>query len=334
MTRSYRATVLGSPVVLCFLAIVGFSIKGESQELRKVYVATPVASPNSSAFVIAKEKGYYRDEGLAVELIGMAGAVAAQALIGRNVTFSTLGGAGLPPILRGAPLRFLFTTFNRPMFWLYAKQGIRSIKDLKGRRVGVANIGSGPDLLLRALLKNNGLDGGRDVTIMAVGSSRDRFVALQTGIVEAAMLALPVNFLAQEAGFHQLFSFIAQVDLVELQGSVLAHEQLIKAEPVLVERFLRASLKGLYYFRNKRFESISVLTRLLKVNEDRAGRIYDMILPGVTRDGSLDEEMQKKSLEHVMARVGLIDTPSLTKIFDFSRTTKVREELQALGWRP
>lgn len=51
-----------------------------------------------------------------MQLIVMPSAIGTQALIGGNVKFSTVGGAGLLPILRGAPLRFLFATFNRPMF--------------------------------------------------------------------------------------------------------------------------------------------------------------------------------------------------------------------------
>jgi len=75
----------------------------------------------------------------------MPSAVGTQALIGGNVKFSTVGGAALLPALRGAPLRFLFTTFNRPMFWLYAKSDIRSVDALKGKKVGVSSLGSGPD---------------------------------------------------------------------------------------------------------------------------------------------------------------------------------------------
>ena len=79
-----------------------------------------------TAFAVARERGYYRQEGLDVQLVVMPSGLGTQALLGGNVKFSTAGGAGLMPILRGAPVRFMFTSFSRPMFWLYSRSDIRS----------------------------------------------------------------------------------------------------------------------------------------------------------------------------------------------------------------
>src|SRR4029077_13697416 len=126
-------------------ALILFWLPAAAQEPAKVPVQIPAITPAATAFVVARERGYYRQEGLDVQLIVMPSAIGTQALIGGNVKFSTAGGAGLLPILRGAPLRFLFTTFNRPMFWLYAKPDIRSVAALKGKKVGISSLGSGPD---------------------------------------------------------------------------------------------------------------------------------------------------------------------------------------------
>ena len=168
-----------------------------AQDLLNVPVAIPAVSPAATTFVVARDRGYFREEGLDVQLIVMPSAVGTQALIGGNVKFSTVGGAGLLPTLRGAPLRFLFTTFNRPMFWLYAKSDIRSVEALKGRKVGVSSLGSGPDSLLRDLLKKHGLEGGRDVVILPMGAGTARFHALQAGSIDAAVLSIPSNFIGQ-----------------------------------------------------------------------------------------------------------------------------------------
>ena len=319
--------------ILAVVILLAFPSWGGSQKLRKIHVAIPAVSPASTTFMVAKERGYYRDESLEAELIVMPAATAMQALIGGNVEFATVGGAGLPPVLRGAPVRFLFTTFNRPMFWLYSKPDIRSIKDLRGKKVGVSSLGSGPDSLLRDLLKRHGMEGGRDVVIMPMGAGIARFVALRAGSVEGAMLSIPSNFMAEEAGFRELVSFIKQ-DLVELQGSIVVREGLLESDPVLVEKFVRASLKGLLYFRNNRSGTTSILSRFLRVKEDLSGRIYELILPGATPDGTISEETQRKSLEHILERVGLRESPPLGRIFDYSLTKKARDELQEKRWMP
>jgi NitT/TauT family transport system substrate-binding protein len=244
-----------------------------------------------------------------------------------------VGGAGVLPILRGAPLRFLFATFNRPMFWLYAKPNIRSLEDLKGKRVGVSSFGSGPDSLLRDLLKKHGIEGGRDVPILAIGSGTARFQALEAGSVDAAMLSIPSNFMAKDAGYRELISFIDQ-EWVELQGSIVATEQLLASDPGLVEKFVRASLKGLLYAREQRLETIAILARFLRTREEVAAKIYDVMRPGMTSDGTVSEELQRRSFEHVLGRAALKEPPRLEKIFDYSLTLKVKQELQSKGWKP
>ncbi|HVO92112.1 MAG TPA: ABC transporter substrate-binding protein, partial [Terriglobales bacterium] len=284
-----------------------------AQELVKVPVQIPAITPAATAFAVARDRGYYRQEGLDVQLVVMPSAIGMQALLGGNVKFSTAGGAGLLPILRGAPVRFMFTTFSRPMFWLYSRPDLRTVESLKGKKVGVSSLGSGPDSLLRELLKTRGLEGGRDVAILAVGSGTARFVALQAGSVDAAMLSIPANLLAQEAGFRELISFIEQ-EWIELQGTVNVTDQLLASDPGLVEKFVRATLKGFIHFRDQRARTLEILTRFLKTKEDAVTRIYDLMSPSLTQDGIVSEAIQRKSLEHVVDRAGLKQPPRLDKI--------------------
>ena len=84
-------------VLFLFLALFGSSSRAEAQQLKKVHAAIPAITPAAAPFAIAKDRGFYREEGLDVDLIVMPSAVGIQALIGGNVNFSTQGGAGLLP---------------------------------------------------------------------------------------------------------------------------------------------------------------------------------------------------------------------------------------------
>lgn len=319
--------------ILIVVALLCVASNNNAQELVKTPVQIPAITPAATAFAVARDRGYYRQEGLDAQLIVMPSALGTQALLGGNVKFSTAGGAGLLPILRGAPIRFMFTTFSRPMFWLYSRSDIRSVENLKGKKVGVSSLGSGPDSLLREILKKHGLDGGRDVAIMPVGSGTARFFALQAGTVDAAMLSIPANLMAQDAGFRELVSFIDQ-EWIELQGTINVTDHLLASDPTLVEKFIRATLKGFIHFRDLRSQTIGILIRFLRVKEDAAAKIYELMRPSLTQDGIVSEEIQRKSLEHVIDRVGLKEPPRLDKIFDYSMAVKVRNELRAKGWRP
>ena len=182
------------------LTVVGFVAKAEA---RTVNVAVPTLSMVVIAFTAAKEKGYYQEEGLDVNLVVMRDTLGISALIGGNADFASMSGAGLTAILGGVPLRFVFSSFFRPMFWLYAKPEFQDIKALKGKRIGVTGLGSGPDNLLRETLKRNGIEGGRDATILALGLPSTVATALRTGTVDAGTISPPFNFVVKDAGLSR-----------------------------------------------------------------------------------------------------------------------------------
>ena len=321
-------TVRFAAILLILLLAAGIS----RAEVFKV--AMPSTTQAVLAFTIARDRGYYRAEGLDVELILMSAPTASRALLSGDVSVATVGGAGLPPLLRGSPMKFLFTTYNRAMFWLYAKAEIRDVKALKGKRVGVSGIGSGPDSLLREVLRLNGLDANRDVTILSLGVMPTIYAGLQSGMVDGAMLSPPVTFKAEEAGFRELVAFPKQ-DMVEPQGAILVRDALLQSDPVQVERFVRGSYKGFLYLRDNRAGSIPIVARYLQVSDVQAGKAYDQVVrPALTQDGTLSPDLQAKAVEHVLKRLDLKDAPPLTKVFDFTLTRKVMAELQSKGWKP
>jgi ABC-type nitrate/sulfonate/bicarbonate transport system substrate-binding protein len=139
--------------------------------------------------------------------------------------------------------------------------------------------------------------------------------------------------MAKDAGYRELVSFIDQ-EWVELQGSIVATEQLMVSDPGLVEKFVRASLKGLLYAREQRLETIAILARFLRTSEQAAAKMYEVVRPAMTPDGTVNEELQRRSFEHVLGRTVLKEPPRLEKIFDYSVAAKVRQELRAKGWKP
>ena len=312
--------------------LILFSL-GAVGQAKSVKVSVPAHSVSHIAFYAAKDRGYYREEGLDVDLILMNAAVAVRALIGGDVDFTTVGGSGVPPILRGAPLRFVFLGFSRPIHWLYAKPEIQDVKGLKGKKVATSSIGSASDLLLKAVLKRDGLEGGQNLSIISIGVLSTRYAALVSGTIDATPLTFPWNLMAEEAGFRELVNFTKQ-DFMDISGSIIVPEALSRSEPALVEKFTRATLKGLLYARENRAGIIPALARNLRIKEDMAGKIYDLSRPAMTLDGTVSREAEKRIVDDALGRVGLKESPPLDRVFDFSLVRKIRGELDAGGWRP
>lgn len=197
---------------------------------KTIRLAIPGYNITQIAFFAAKDKGYFKEEGLDVELIQMTGNLANLALMSGEVPFTSVPAAAMAATLRGANLRVLFSTWEKPLFWVFTRTQIREVKELRGKKVGVPGFNSVTYFLLREYLSRNGLEQGKDYTLIQAGDSAPRLLALQSGFVDATILPLPWNFPAQDAGMHELAS-LAKADIVAPNGSVVVRDDLLRAEP-------------------------------------------------------------------------------------------------------
>jgi len=263
----------------------------------------------------------------------MSPPVSTLALIGGDIDFSTAAGGALNSAVRGAPLRFLFHTYYRGLYWLYSRPEIRDIAGVKGKRFGLSGIGSGPYYLVTELLKKHGLAVGRDVTVLVTGAQSTSFAALANGTVDVTSLSPPFMFKAQESGFRELVAFVNE-DFVELQSAVVVRESLLQSDRGFAEKFVRGTLKGFLYARDNRPGTISLVSRLLKIKDAVAARTYDLYRSAMTPNGTVNRNLQRRYLEDIAGRMQLKEAPSPEKIFDYSIAEKINAELAASGWKP
>jgi ABC-type nitrate/sulfonate/bicarbonate transport system substrate-binding protein len=166
-----------------------------------------------------------------------------------------------------------------------------------------------------------------------MGAAETRFAALASGTVDAAVLIAPFTFNAKEAGFKELVIFKDE-GFVLPSGGIVARDDLLKADPVTVEKFVRTTLMGFLLTRDNRPAAIKVLSRSLKIEEPTAAKIYDSARPTMTADGALSEDAQKKVISFVMKQAGAKEVPPHERLFDFSFIKKANATLQARAWRP
>jgi NitT/TauT family transport system substrate-binding protein len=328
---SPAAKLLLSAFAVCLTTFSWFDY-GEAQP-KKVRVAIPGYTIAVLSFLAAKSNGYYAAEGLDVELVAMRAPTANVAVLSGSVEFSAVPLAGLTTALRGAPLKVLFSQNDRPQHVLFAKADLQNLKALRGKKIAVVGPGAIDDVLLRDVFSANGMDGGKDATILAIGTAETRFAALASGTVDAAVLIAPFTFNAKEAGFRELITFKDE-GFVLPSGGIVARDDLLKADPSTVEKFVRTTLMGFILTRDNRQAAIKVLSRNLKIEEPTAARIYDSARPTMTADGALSEEAQKKVMSFVMKQAGTKEAPPNEKLFDFSIIKKANATLQAKGWQP
>jgi ABC-type nitrate/sulfonate/bicarbonate transport system substrate-binding protein len=309
------------------------AVGGGNAQTRKVRVAMPGYTIAGLSFLTAKINGYYTSEGLDVELIAMRAPTANLAVLSGSVEFSTVPLLGLTTALRGGALKVLLVHFDKPQHVLFAKSELQNTRALRGKKIAVAGPGVIDDILLREHLATNGIDAGRDVTILSMGAADTRVTGLISGAVDAAMIIAPFTFTAKDAGFRELVVFKDQGFLLP-SGGIVARDETLRTDAALAERFVRASVMGFILSRDNRTGAIKVLSKSLKIDEQIAAKIYDASRPTMTADGELSDDAQKRMAAFVAKTSGLKDVAPAEKVFDFSFIRKAHAALHAKGWQP
>ena len=156
---------------------------------KKVIAAYSNVSADDWVQWYAFEKGIFKERGLDVDLQSISGgAQTSAALIASQIAVGQFGGSeALSANAAGADLVIIANMAPVYPYILYAQKTIKTVADLKGKKVGVSNKGGSSDIATRAALKANGLDPDKDVSIVAVGSHANRTAALLNGSIDAGV---------------------------------------------------------------------------------------------------------------------------------------------------
>ena len=158
------------------LALSGYAENARAQALQKITVLH--SQPQiTSAFAYSSSLpdylGYFKQEGLEVEVNPMPGAAAAmQLVVGGRADFAIGNPSGaMIAIQKGADVRFFYTSIRGDIFGvaLPAESGMKSLADLKGKTIGVSSFASGGTNYAKGLMKTIGLESGRDYNLVEVG---------------------------------------------------------------------------------------------------------------------------------------------------------------------
>ena len=133
---------------------------------------------------------------------------------------------------------------------------------------------------------------------------------------------------------RELVAFVKEDYLVDLAGTIVVRESLFQSDPAVIEKLIRGMLKGLFHIRQSRSSTIPILAKLMKTQDNVAEKIYDMVLPGLTTDGSLNPEVQKRVIDFVSRVQGIQEPVTAEKVFDFSSVRRIRADLEIKKWKP
>lgn len=228
----------------------GTALAQPAKPLKKVTIAVggvTVLNVSYPWLMMPVALDYWKNEGYDVEVIAAPGSVqAVQQLATGNVDFAQVSStvAIQANVINNIPARVVMN--NSVIDWAIAvaEDGkIKQVADLKGQRIGIVSLASGGLPLLRSMLKANGLDPDKDVTIIPTGAGAPALEALRSGRVQGLMF-----WNAAIAGFENAG---AQLRVLRNPNwsrlpdfSLAVSQRTIDRDPAMVEAIVRGAAKA------------------------------------------------------------------------------------------
>src|ERR1700689_3211103 len=219
-----------------------------AQPLQKITINYPNRSGSNWPLFLAKEGGYYQKYGLDVNLVfGVHPAGIAMIVSGEAAMTAYTLEQSMQAASKDGSLIALGSPFKKSLFALMAQKKVASIRDLKGKTIGVSQIGDAPYNYTVGLIGKAGLT-PRDVEWVPVGSEVSAgAAALNSGRVDATMLTAPVYFKFEEQGYKNLGN-ISDYDDIYAPSVYLFKKATVAANPKLPELLIKAHAEAIKRF--------------------------------------------------------------------------------------
>ena len=318
-------------VLLTFIAITkDFTWSAEkSAKLATVRIGYVSRSILDMPYIIARDRGLFREEGLEPELIFIKAAQTVPAMLAGGIDFGTATGTAVAAAVSGVDVRIVFALTDKPSFDLIAASSITSVQQLRGKKLGITAYGALAEILARQILIAHKVPADQ-VTFLPMGTSDVTYLALKAGTIDATMLQIPQNFLAEEEGFRKLASGADVYRAV--QGGLTTTKATISDRPELVTKMIRATQRSLRLIRNdKKYALEFIKGPYLDLGKDRdrfAERIYEAALQYYLQSGIVDEKLQREMISVAAQRVKPAQPVPPERVFDFSLAQKVSESFR------
>jgi NitT/TauT family transport system substrate-binding protein len=296
---------------------------------KTIYVA--ISNPDMSFLSggVAKYQGYFKDEGLDVEVLQMNANVSVAALAAGNVDYNLILQSVVTANLRGLPLKIAGILIERPNHVVVAHPGVQKFSDLKNKKIAISSFGSLVDILARLTAAHFNLDPRSDVQYVAAGSSSARIAQLQAGVVQAAFVTPPGNLKAEAAGFKTLLR-VRDLFPFPVNGIGLT-EQKLRNNRDEVKKIVRALLRANRYIINNPKGAIKILADWGRTKPEVAEDAYNDSAKNYSRNLLVSRSTLENVIESTRWNVESKKNVGVDEIFDFSL---VREVLKEMGESP
>ncbi len=314
---------------ILFLATVLFSYAQAAGAADKIRISVSSLDVAFLTSGVAYKRGFFKDEGLDVELIRMNANVSITALATGDIDYTMIFGSVVRAAVRGLPMKVVASFMDSSTHTLIARPEFKSIRELRGKTLGVSSFGATADVAARMMFQKSGIDPEKDIKIIALGSDRARFSALKEGIVDVAVISPPADVEGKKMGFnvvgraYEMFSF----PFVGLG----ANTKKIKERPDEVKRAIKVLIRANRYITANRDGAIQTLAEWSRSDRENAAASYDGTVKVFNADGSIPDSGLKLVIDQSRQALKVDRPVAPEEVADLGPLREAQKELGIKG---
>jgi NitT/TauT family transport system substrate-binding protein len=297
--------------------------------LKKVRMGSSSTNVSFLALYTALNRGFFKDEGIDLEIVFMPANLASTAVLNGDLDYNGAVTGTIGAAVQGRPMKVLLFTVSKPLLFLIGQKNIKDLKQLKGKKIAGSSPGGSATLLANQALKQIGLEPGKDVSVLQMsGNAASRYAVLESGVVDASLLSVPENIIAQEKGYNELL-FLG--DVVEFpQNGFGTSEKRISENPDEVYRMVRATLRGLQFIwdKNNSEAVTNILMKQWKVNDRKmAAEMARQVGRVLTKDAYVKSQSVQVLVDLARESAKVTRPVNAMDVVDYSFLDRARKEL-------
>jgi NitT/TauT family transport system substrate-binding protein len=266
------------------LALFLVTVPAAAQE--RLRLAWAGFSPTNSPVWVIADRKILQKMGVQPEIIAInASPTVLQALLANEIEAASISVTTLVSSrLAGADSVMIMGVVPTFVDYIASLSNITAAEQLKGKTAGVNRLGSTSDLGLRLALRKLGVDPEKDVKIIPVGGTAERFASLSKGVIQFTIIPEPFLTQAERLGFRNLYK-ISDLKIPFWWNGILSREAIVKTKRPLLQKLVRAMIEAIHIIKTEKEYAKAIFKKNLGIADpeglERAYRDYANAFPEI-----------------------------------------------------
>jgi len=317
----------GRRIFATAFALLGVGHSADAVDSIRIAVSNP-NMPNLTS-QMALKRNFFKDENLDVEIIRMNPNVAITALATGDVDYCQLFGAVVGGAIAGLPVRIVAGFLDNWPMTLIAQPELKTLKDLRGKTLGISSFGATPDVAARMMIKQAGIDPEKEIKVLALGSDAARMTGLMQRVVDVVVMSPPADTQLEKQGYRILARAYELFNFPYL--GLGTNTRKIKEKPNEIRRVVKAAIRANRFIRDNRDEAVRTFMSWGKVEREFAYASYDALRNLFNADGAVPEDGLKLVIEQARRSAKVTREVAPSEVVDLTFLREAQAELGIKG---